>query len=125
MPQDADSGTLANEYGHETAREIAAKIGATSVSDSSNEFAHKGRLITIRSAHQATTSVGVTYNMLERIDSVVAAFENQDGGYDLYEMSPALYRIRMRDSKNEGKVGLVTRSTFREIGQPIATVWIN
>lgn len=125
MPQDAESGARANEYGHEVARKIAARIGAISVSETSNEFAHEGRLLTIRCAHEATTAVGVTYNMLGRVDAVVAAFEAADGGYVLYEMSPALYKLRMRDSKGEGKVGLVTKRDFRELGKPFRTIYLN
>lgn len=122
MPQDAVSGARANEYGHATARRIADKIGALSTSDRSNEFSYQGRRITIRCARKTTNDVGVTYNMLDRVDSIVAAFENDVGAYDLYEIAPALYREHLRDSKGEGHVGLVTRSKIKEIGQLIETV---
>ena len=124
MPQDAESGATANDFGHETASAIASKIGAVSVSDTSNEFAYRGRLITIRCAHQNTIYVGVIYSMLDRVDTIIGAFENQGGAYELFEMTPALYRLHMRDSKNEGKVGLVRRSTFQELGKRIETLWI-
>lgn len=112
MPQDAKSGARANKYGRETSRLVAEQIGAISLQDNSNEFAYKGRLITIRCAHKGNLQVGVTYGMLERIDSVLAAFEVENNVYDLYEMSPCLYKMHMSDSKNEGRVGLVSKRVF-------------
>lgn len=125
MPQDRDTGARANEYGHETARLIAKKLGAVSVSKQSNEFAYEGRLVTIRCAKRTTSDVGVRFNMLDRVDSVIGAFEGGDGSYDLYEMTPSLYRLEMRDSKNEGKVGLVRKRFFEERGIQLPTVFLN
>jgi len=65
MPQDRESGARANKYGRETARRIAQKIGAVSISNTSNEFKFNGKNITIRCAHQKTNDVGVTYKMLK------------------------------------------------------------
>jgi len=122
MPQDHSTGAEANEYGHLMARRLATILNATSVSDSSSEFSLEGRLITIRCARKGTTQVGVTYKMLDRADAVYAAFENKDGIYEVSEMTPALYRLFMRDSKNEGKVGLVTRKQFREHGKHVSSI---
>ena len=124
MPQDTVSGSEANIYGHKTARLIADRIGAVSVSDNSNEFAYLGRLVTIRCAKRTTTDVGVTFLMLERVDCIIGAFEKDDGAYQLIEMTPALYKLEMRDSKQEGKVGLVRRTTFEKRGHVMATVSI-
>ena len=119
MPQDALSGAKANEYGHKMAKLLAEKILATPISDSSNEFAFLGKLITIRCAQQNTKDVGVTLKMLNRIDAVVGAFESSDGRYELIEMSPALFQQHMRNSKKEGRIGLVRRKTFQKIGRPL------
>ena len=117
MPQDAIGGAEANKYGRETSRLIAKKIGAISLKDNSNEFAFEGRIITIRCAHKGKMQVGVSYQMLERIDSVVAAFEIENKVYNLYEMTPCLYKMHMRDSKKEGKVGLVRKQVFVKKGK--------
>ena len=122
MPQDAKSGAAANEYGHETARLIGDKIGAISVKDKSNEFALEGRLVTIRCAHKGNMQVGVTYSMLDRVDKVIAAFEVGRKTYVLYEMSPSLYKMNLRDSKGEGKVGLVAKKVFKDIGKTLPVV---
>jgi hypothetical protein len=122
MTQDETSGATANAYGHKTARLIAEKLGALPVSDGCNEFAYEGRLVTIRCARRTTTDVGVTYTMLDRVDGVIGAFEDDDAVYTLIEMTPSLYRMKMRDSKKEGKVGLVRRRTFEERGRILRTV---
>lgn len=125
MPQDAHSGAQANAYGHETARRIALTLGAVSVSDNSNEFAYEGKLITIKCARRDTIDIGVTYKMLDRVDIVVGAFEVDDGAYKLIAMSPALYKLYMRDSKAEGTVGLVRRKTFEQLGLHMEGRWVN
>ena len=124
MPQNAKSGAEANEYGHETSRLIAKQINAVSVSSKSNEFAFEGRLITIRCARKGNQQVGVLYGMLDRIDSIVAAFEIAKCIYELYEMTPAIYKIYMRDSKKEQRIGLVTKKQFIKLGRPLSTVRI-
>lgn len=122
MAQDSISGAEARIYGHKTARRLARKLGAVSLSEMSNEFAYQGKLITIRCAHADTSDVGVTIKMLKRVDSVVGAFETSPDKYDLFEMSPALFKRYVRDSKKEGKVGLVRRKKFQEFGRKIKIV---
>lgn len=122
MPQDSISGAQANKYGRETSRMIAKKIGAISLKENSNEFAFEGRLITIRCAQKRNMQVGVPYSMLNRIDSVVAAFEIEKNVYDLYEMTPCLYKMHKRDSKSEGKVGLVGKQVFVKEGKVLCRV---
>ncbi len=119
MPQDAISGAEANKYGRETSRLIAKKIGAISLKENSNEFAYEGRLITIRCAKKGNSQVGVPYRMLERIESIIAAFEIEKKFYNLYEMTSCLYKMHMRDSKKEGKVGLVRKQVFVKKGKAL------
>lgn len=124
MPQDKLSGANANEYGHETARKIAEKINAVPVTDNSNEFAYEGRLITIRCAHKGNNQVGCLYTMLERVDTVFAAFEKENNIYEIFEISPALFNLYARDSKNEGKIGLVNINDFKRVGKIVEVVSI-
>lgn len=124
MPQDRKSGQKANLYGHETSRRIADKIGAISISDDSNEFLFEGRLVTIRCAKTGNNQVGVTYAMLDRVDLVIAAFEKEKNLYELFEITPALYSQFMRDSKDEGHVGLVTKKIMHEHGKMFRAVQI-
>jgi hypothetical protein len=59
MPQDRETGAAGNEYGHETAQELAEKIGATGLGKTSNECRLGGQRIVIKSARVGTNSVGV------------------------------------------------------------------
>jgi hypothetical protein len=104
------------------ARIIAAKIGAVSLTDHSNEFAYDGTIVTIRCAQLGDNQVGVLYTMLQRIDLVIGAFEEESGTYKLMATSPHLYKTQLRDSKNEGKVGLVRKTQFEELGKTISTI---
>jgi len=128
MPQNRESGARANEYGRETAKEIAKQIGAKSISKISNEFELQGRKITIRCAKHSNDSLGVTYKMLERIDAIFAALEQENGKYELYEISPTMFKKNMRETKSKGaaagKVGLVRKSVFVNKGEFICSVKI-
>ena len=86
MGQDQGSGAAANEYGRLMGQRIAAKIGAEpdASTGNGNEFVLGGERVALKCARTRTTSVGVTYKMLERLNSVIGAFEAEDGRYDLY-----------------------------------------
>lgn len=126
MPQNRESGAAANKWGRQIARLIARKLGATEISNRSNEFILNGKNITIRCAHYNTDSVGVTYLMLNRIDYVIGAFEDERGRFNLYELRPTQYKKKMTETRSKGpsagKVGIVKRSTFERLGRLLATV---
>lgn len=126
MPQDRESGARADKYGRETARKIAERISATAISKTSNEFLLKNRKITIRCARFKTTDVGVSYKMLERIDAVIAALEQSNEEYKLYEISPQTFKQHMRETKSKGasagKVALVGKNVFMSKGKLICTI---
>ena len=128
MPQDRETGQAANIFGFQTARRIAQKIGATSISSHSNEFLYNGQVVAIKCARHKTTSVGVTYAMLNRIEGVIGAFQIDLRDYDLFQLNSHQFRSNMRESQSQGPskglVGLVSRSIFREIGQYLGHVHI-
>lgn len=128
MVQDRESGAKANKYGRETAKKIAEKIGAKSISKISNEFELQGRKITIRCAKRYTNDYGVTYKMLERIDAIFAALEQKSNKYELYEIAPNIFKKNMRETQSKGasagKVGLVRKSIFINEGKFICSVKI-
>lgn len=117
MPQTTETGRRANEFGRKTARKIAHEIGARSTSKTSNEFEYKGKHITIRCARYKTNDFGVTYKMLERIDSIIGACEQKNSGYKLYEISPEKFKENMRISRSNDKVRLVRKSVFLTEGK--------
>jgi len=126
MPQDKVSGADANTYGRETSRKIAIAIGAISISEASNEFELNNRRITIRCAKKRTMNLGAPYQLLERVNAVVVALEQENGDYKLYEISPAKFKENMKPTRSTGpsagRVGLVRKSLFINEGKFIQTV---
>ena len=129
MSQTRESGAAANRWGAETARKIADKIGAEMRSRNSNECDYNDKRAVLKCAKEATTSVGVTYKMLERLDTVIAAFQSADGKFHLWEMSPEEYKRNMRPTASRGdsrgKVGIVERDTFERKGRHIGTITLD
>ena len=126
MPQDRISGADANAYGRETARKIATAIGAIPISETSNEFELDNRKITIRCARKKTQNLGAPYQLLERINAVIAALEQENGEYELYEISPDKFKQNMRPTRSTGpsggRVGLVKKSIFINEGKFISQI---
>ena len=126
MPQDRISGARANRYGRTTARKVARQIGAVSLSANSNEFKLKGKRVTIRCARVKTNQLGTSYKLLERVKSVIAALEQENGEYELYEITPEKFKANMRETRSKGrsagKVGLVRRSLFVNEGRFLGSV---
>jgi hypothetical protein len=125
MPQDRESGAAGNAFGHDTAPKIAAALGATMIGNASNEATYQGQHVVIKCAGKNTTSVGVTYTMLDSLDLILAAFQHKDGSFDVYSLGSDAYRQHMRDSRSrgaDGTVGLVTKKVFEQHGKRIKIV---
>jgi hypothetical protein len=64
--------------------------------------------------------------MLERVESILGAIEQENGTYEVYELSPKVFTENMRDTRSRGpsagKVGLVNRSLFVNQGRYLRTV---
>jgi len=125
MTQNQLSGAKGNSFGHETAPKIAAALGATMMGDRSNEATLGELRIVIKCAGKNTTSVGVIYDMLDRIDLVLAAFQHKDGSFDVYSLPADVFAQHTRDSRSsgaDGQVGLVAKKVFLELGKRVKKV---
>ena len=126
MPQDRASGADANNYGRETARKIAIAIGAVSISETSNEFEFDNRKITIRCARKKNTQVAVPYQLLKRVSAVMAAFEQENGDYEVYEINSDNFKDNMRKTRSKGpfagRGGVVGKSAFIHEGKFVRKV---
>lgn len=126
MSQDRASGAAADEWGRQTARELAQQLGATKRTLRSNECLLDGKRIVIKSAAPGTDSVGVTFKMLDRLDEVLGAFQRDDGAFDIWSLSPSVFREHMRDTRSRGasagKVGLVKKDVFQSKGRALGRV---
>lgn len=123
MGQDMESGRAANEYGHAMAAKIANFLGAELLSKSSNESILDGERIAIKCAHQKTPQIGLSLAMLGRVRDIVAALEDQDGGYTLYRVDPQWYRAAMVPSRSNSPSAWTVMMVFcrdiRAAGQTI------
>src|SRR5437764_13693757 len=99
MPQDRASGAQANNYGREYSRRIADTLGAEMLTQRSNECSLGGERILIKCGRQRTRSVGVPYQLLDRVSAVVGAFEQEDGSYELLRLPAAEYASAMRPTR--------------------------
>lgn len=127
MSQNQESGAEAVEYGLSTAREIANQLGANKIGNPrSNEYDLEGKSIVIKCARKRTNSVGVPYHMLERLDAIFGSFENENGEYEIVELSPKIFSENMRPTRSKGassgRVGIVRKVLFYEKGKPIKKI---
>lgn len=127
--QSKQSGARANAWGRETADKIAKHLGAKKINPTANEYTLNDQALTIRCARSATNTVGVTYKMLDRISSVIAALENDAGEFDLYGIKPEQYSKEMRETRSKGpssgQVGMVRTAYFRNHGEYLGTITID
>ncbi|WP_125559354.1 hypothetical protein [Pseudoalteromonas rubra] len=128
MTQNQLSGAAANDWGRQTARIIAEKLGTSIFSKMSNECAYKDSRVVIKCAKVDTNSVGVTYKMLERLDFVIGAFQQESGEFELYQLPVSIIERHMRGTASKGaakgKVGIVRQTVFEDQGKNLGSVTV-
>ena len=127
MPQDRVSGARAVQYGLQMSRRIADKLGAEKIGEArSNEYKIGNKNVVIKCARATTNSVGVTYQMLDRVNAIIGSFETKNGTYDLYEVNSDTFREYMRPTRSTGpaagRVGIVTKSVFLDLGKFVMNI---
>lgn len=120
--QSQSSGAAAGRWGRETARAIGAALGWRRVSSHGNEFERgDGATVTLKTAKAGKASVGVYDSVRDRVDFILAAFEETDGGgsFSIYTVTPDQWRENAtqasRNNPNRGKITFLTRSKFRAL----------
>ena len=95
----------------------------------SNEARLDGEQVVIKCAALNTESVGVTFKMLETLDAIIAAFQLDDGSFELWSLPSDVFRAEMRDTRSQGasagKVGLVSRAVFSSCGTLVGRIRID
>jgi len=128
MPQDQATGADGNTFGRQTAREIAHKIGAQMLNRTSNEAVFNGNRVVIKCAGLTTPNIGVTYNMINRLHSIIGAFQQSDGAFELFVLPVENFKNNMKDTKSlgasAGKVGVLSKKVFIDNGIELKTVRI-
>lgn len=115
MTQNRETGAAANQFGKEAAIKIAQHLKLKRLSSRTNEVIYKGQRAVIKSAHLGNGYIGVTLNMLERIDLILAAFETVDCQFDLYTLDVNTFSDNIRIGHHE-HIGLVRKKIFHEEG---------
>ncbi|MCD1409661.1 hypothetical protein IOC44_08845 [Vibrio vulnificus] len=128
MTQNQLSGAAANDWGRQIARIIAEKLGTSISSKMSNECIYKDSRVVIKSAKVDTDSVGVTYKMLERLDFVIGAFQQESGEFELFQLPVSIFERHMRATASKGaakgKVGIVRQTVFEDQGKNLGSVTV-
>lgn len=120
MRQDRETGAAGNAYGHRMGTAVAALLQLQKLSDRSNEVKWRDGLAVIKCCGPRTTSFGVTRKMLDRIDAILVAWEDDGGNVEIIELAVDRFRQGMTDSRSSsavgGRVKQVRRSFARRNG---------
>jgi hypothetical protein len=117
MPQNTETGQQGLENGYSNADQIGALLGATRVSNNSNEFRWKGMVVVIKTGASAV----VTRATLARVAFVVYG-EKTAEGWTLYKIDPATFdhlSVQSQSRNHNENYRLVRRSKIRNNGTVI------
>lgn len=132
MAQTVYSGRRGNEFGHKMGSVAAKHLGIEllQTSGKSNEAYLNGELVVIKSAHKTTPSIGIPYNILDRVKSFVAVLEDKNNSksgyhkYTIYKVDADWCKLKTTPSQSSEnaskKVGMLTCKNIREYGQKIS-----
>ena len=127
--QDQHSGAAAYNWAQEKAPKIAEKLGFTHIGPKPTvaEYRDKdGKRLNLKLARRKTTMLGLYHTVRDRIDYVLAGFENAEDAFELYRVdvdtwgrwaSPA-----SPGSANVGRQSMLSRGKCREHGEYAGTV---
>jgi len=104
MVQNRKSGAAGNKYGHMMGEKVAKFLGTRLLSKSSNEMILDGQRIVVKSARRKTPEIGLSINMLKRVQSIIVAIENDDESYTLYQVETQWYKEKMTKSRSKSDV---------------------
>jgi hypothetical protein len=125
MGQDRETGAAGNAYGRRMAGVIAKLLLVERLSRRSNEVRWRGGFAVIKCCGPRTTSLGVTADMLMRINTVLVACEDECGNVEIFELAAVRFRQNMVDSQSSsaagGRVAKVARSVVRRYGTKLRT----
>lgn len=69
-------------------------------SDRSNEAIWNDRRILIKSAHYGVPQIGATPATIDRIEAIIAALQDSDNDFTLYEVAPSWFKSKMSPSRS-------------------------
>ena len=124
MGQTKVTGIAADKWGRSMAKKVAQFLGTEILSPKSNEIELQGERLVIKCAHKNVPQIGLSLAMLNRVDGIIAAFEDKKGKYSLYRISPSWYKGNMvpslSTSHSAHKVKMAPCKAVRKTGRFIA-----
>ena len=99
MPQNCETGREAALFGPENYQRVMACLGAEAVLGPSDNAIWNGRKVNIKSARLGNTKIGATLKNLAWADSVIAAIQEHEAGFTLYEVTSDWFKTEMRPSR--------------------------
>jgi hypothetical protein len=80
----------------------------------------------VKTAKARTLSVGVTYLVLDRVDEMYAGWEISPDRFEVWSLPAAVFKANMRETASRGpsagRVGIVNRKVFEEVGRRVGTI---
>ncbi|ETA67820.1 hypothetical protein MettiDRAFT_1255 [Methanolobus tindarius DSM 2278] len=137
MGQNKNTGRAGNNFGHRMAVYAAQNLGTEllNTGTKSNEVILDGQRVVLKSAHKKTSAVGVTLNVLENIQSIVAVLENKEKqeddihNYTIYKVPVEWYKQHMKPSRSSERAARTTRmvncNLIRKNGEVIGELTCN
>ena len=128
--QDTASGRLAQRWGGQTAKKIAAVLEAEKVTDQpmANEFMLDGKRVAIKCAKPNNHQCGLTNRMRDRVDYIICAHQTDGGTFNLFKVTPEQWEQHANEltkhNRNYGRLTLLSRSVYRRIGEDLGEVEI-
>jgi len=81
----------------------------------SNEAIYNGERVIFKAAHEGTPSIGVTINVLENVQGIIATLEDKEKSldnfhhYTIYKVSTDWYKQQMKPSQSSEAAARTTR----------------
>ncbi len=119
MPQDRESGARGRNFGYHMAQRVAQALGATLINPGrSNEAVWNKTRVVLKAAHRRVPQIGATVAILDRVDWVLAALEDEEGSFTLYKVSSAWFKEQMAPSRSPkaAHVMMVNCNKVRDAG---------
>jgi len=99
MPQNRKTGRAAVIFARENFQRVAECLGADVLPGASNNANWNGKRINVKSARLGNTKIGATLNNLAWADSIIAAIQENNEYFGLYEVTSDWFRNQMRPSR--------------------------
>jgi hypothetical protein len=115
--QTPKTGKAGNNFGHRMGVHAAQHLGTKllNTGTKSNEALLDDQRVILKSAHKKTSSIGVTLNVLENIQSIVAVLEDKSKyaegvhHYTIYKVPTEWYKQYMLPSRSSPSAARTTR----------------